>query len=228
MNLTIFAQPFVVAAFGGGYINYAFDYSGRQVRMFWKAVNSTLAAVRWQPLYPPLCSTGLVPPVALYCWSWGGKYQLPETQCSWWLTNLCLVGVCFEPCAPEISPERVAVCYSACHLRPHHQSTWRGQPGFCLVLLWAAAVLTVVRSSIRPHSVQCCLPSPWVCLFRWPVRMCATLSDFGHCSLGELRTSVSAAVERKEENLHLERMCVSFWVTDPSCAERLSVLGSMK
>lgn len=61
-----------------------------------------------------------------------------------------------------------------------------------------------------------------------PVRMCATLSDFGHCSLGELRTSVSAAVERKKENLHLERMCVSFWVTDPSCAERLSVLGSMK
>lgn len=47
MNLTIFAQPFVVAEFRGGYINYAFDYSGRQVRMFWKAVNSTLAAVRW-------------------------------------------------------------------------------------------------------------------------------------------------------------------------------------
>lgn len=41
-----------------------------------------------------------------------------------------------------------------------------------------------------------------------PVRMCATLS---------------AAVERKKE-----RMCVSFWVTDLSCAERLSVLGSMK
>lgn len=46
-----------------------------------------------------------------------------------------------------------------------------------------------------------------------PVRMCATLS---------------AAVERKKEGLHLERMCVSFWVTDLSCAERLSVLGSMK
>lgn len=57
MTLTIFAQPYVVAEFGGGYINYAFDYSGRQVCMFWKAVNSTLAAVRWQPLYLPLCST---------------------------------------------------------------------------------------------------------------------------------------------------------------------------
>lgn len=57
MNLTSFAQPFVVAEFGGGYINYAFDYSGRQMGMFWKAVNSTLKAVRWQPLYPPLCST---------------------------------------------------------------------------------------------------------------------------------------------------------------------------
>lgn len=33
----------MVAKFGGGYINYAFDYSGRQVSMFWKAVNSTLS-----------------------------------------------------------------------------------------------------------------------------------------------------------------------------------------
>lgn len=71
--LTIFVQPFVVAEFGGGYINYTFDYSGRQVRMFWKAVNSTLVAIRWQPLYPPplnngwlTAAPGLVPPVALY------------------------------------------------------------------------------------------------------------------------------------------------------------------